>query len=150
MTRLQKAIFVRLVLVGVIGLGGCISLVHIDLTGAWQGTLTWTTGPSAPLESPISLEIVHENRDISGTVTLVGPGSQPFALTITSGRTSARSIRIDAFGTLELGSSSVSVTISLEGDYDDENMSGTGSQTIDGNTYEFAWEMIRISGPPAS
>ena len=149
-TRQTKAILVRLILAGAIGLSGCIALVHIDLTGIWEGELLWSSGPSAGFTSPISINIVHENRDISGTVTLVGPGSEPFVLTISSGRTNARSIRIDAFGTLAIGSSSISVTLSLEGDFDAETMSGTGTQTIDGKTYEFTWEMARISGPPES
>ncbi|MFC2077938.1 hypothetical protein ACFLTM_03940 [Candidatus Bipolaricaulota bacterium] len=148
MTRLQKAIVVRVLLFAAVLLSGCIAAVRIDLTGTWAGSLLWTSGPSAAFSSPISLDIVHENRNISGTVTLAGPASQTFDLTISAGRTTARSIRLDASGTVDFVSPPIIVAVSLDGDFDESNMSGTGSQTSDGNTYEFTWEVARTSGPP--
>jgi len=150
MSRLQKIIFTRAALIAAFLLGGCMSFVNVDVTGQWQGTLTWIDGPSSGFNSPISLILVHESRDVSGTVTLMGPGSQPFDLTITDGRTNARSIRLQASGMLTLVTPSLNVSTSLDGDFDDNNMSGTGSQTIEGSTYQFTWELVRISGPPES
>jgi hypothetical protein len=132
----------------VIVLSGCLSIVRIDLTGTWAGSLLWTDGPSAGFTSPISLDLVHENRDVSGTVTLTGPGSQPFDLPITDGRTSARSVRLDASGTLDVVSPPVDVEIELSGSFESASMSGSGTQTIDGNEYGFTWEVTRTSGPP--
>ena len=150
MSRLQKIVLTRVALIAACLLGGCMSFVNVDITGEWQGTLTWIDGPSATFISPISLALVHENRDVSGTVTLMGPGSQPFALTITDGRTNARSIHLQASGTLTLATRDLSVSISLDGDFDGTNMSGAGSQTFDGSSYQFTWELVRISGPPES
>jgi len=147
-SRLQKAIIVRIVLFAAVFLSGCVGLVRIDLTGTWAGTLEWTDGPSTGFTSPISLDIVHEDRNVSGTVTLVGPGSEPFVLTISSGRTGARSITLDASGTLDSVTPSIAVSLSLDGDFDASSMSGTGSQTFSGNTYSFTWELVRTSGPP--
>ena len=150
MTKLQKAIVVRIVLCAAVALTGCLSIVRIDLTGAWAGSLEWTDGPSPGLTSPISLDIGHENRDVVGTVILMGPGSQSFTLDIVSGRTSVRSIRLDASGTLDLPSAgtSILVTLELDGDFDTTTMSGAGTQTFDGNTYSFTWQVLRASGPP--
>lgn len=150
MKRIHKAILVRVLIVSAFLLSGCFALVRIDLTGTWQGDLLWTTGPSSGFSSPVFLDIVHENRDVSGTVTLMGPGSQPFDLTISSGRTSARTIRIEAFGSIDTISPPLAVTIRLEGDFDETSMSGTGSQTFGGSTYEFTWDLVRLSGPPES
>jgi hypothetical protein len=80
----------------------------------------------------------------------MGPGSQPFDLTISSGRTHARSIRIEAAGVIDVITPPLNVRISLDGDFDEDEMSGTGSQTFDGNTYQFTWELVRISGPPVA
>lgn len=150
MTRLQKAVLARVVLFTALTLSGCVLLVSVDITGEWAGTLLWTDGPSSGFTSSISLALTHENRDVLGTVTLMGPGSQPFDLAISTGRTSARSVRIDASGVIDVITPPRNVAISLDGDFDEDQMSGTGSQTVDGNTYQFTWEAVRISGPPES
>ena len=80
----------------------------------------------------------------------MGPGSQPFDLAISSGRTSARSVRIEASGVIDVITPPRNVSISLDGDFDEDRMSGAGFQTVDGNTYQFTWEVVRISGPPES
>jgi len=150
MTRLRRHLVVRLAIGAALLFGGCTTLVPIDVTGEWTGTFVWTSGPQAGsgIESPISIMLVHEGRDVTGTVTLMGPGSQPFDLSITSGQAASRSIDIQAAGTLDAGGSTVEISMRLEGDYDESAMSGTGSQTFSGTTYDFAWELVRISGPP--
>jgi hypothetical protein len=148
MSHTRKLVAVRLALFAAVLLSACSAIVRIDVTGEWSGTLLWTTGPQASFTSPISLSLVHEGRYVTGTVTLMGPGSQPFALTITDGLAEGHSIEILATGTLELPTSSLQVTILLEGDFDEHNMSGTGSQSFEGSSYEFTWELVRISGPP--
>lgn len=148
MKRIHKIILARLALFAVLALSGCISLTPIDLTGGWAGTLVWTSGPFPGITSTISLELVHENRDLAGTVTLMGPGSQPFGISITDGRTQARSLRLEASGTMTLLTPFVSVSLTLEGDFDETAMSGTGTQKNDGQEYTFTWEAVRISGPP--
>jgi hypothetical protein len=130
--------------------GGCASLIRIDVTGEWQGSLLWTSGPSSGFSSPMSLSLAHEDRDVAGTVTLMGPGSQPFTLTITDGVADAYGIEIHASGTLDAGGATITVSLFLEGDYDEQAMSGTGTQSFGANSYAFTWELVRISGPPTT
>jgi len=93
--------------------------------------------------------LTHEDRNLSGTVNLMGPGSQPFALQITDGVADAHGIEIHATGTLNAGGSAIAVSILLVGDYDEAAMSGSGTQTFSDKSYGFTWELVRISGPPA-
>ena len=137
MSRTWKLVVVRLALLAAVLLSACSVIVRIDVTGEWSGTLLWTTGPQAGFTSPISLSLVHDGRDVTGTVTLMGPGSQPFDLTILDAIAEGRTIEILATGTLDLDTSSIEVTILLEGDFDEQNMSGTGSQSFEGSSYEF-------------
>jgi len=148
MSRTWKLVVVRLALLAAVLLSACSVIVRIDVTGEWSGTLLWTTGPQAGFTGPISLSLVHDGRDATGIVTLMGPGSRPFDLTILDGIAEGRTIEILATGTLDLDTSSIEVTILLEGDFDEQNMSGTGSQSFEGSSYEFTWELVRISGPP--
>jgi hypothetical protein len=150
MSRIRKLVAVRAALFAALLLSACAALVRIDVTGEWTGIYVWTTGPQAGtgIETPISLSLVHEGKDVTGTVTLMGPGSQPFDLTIVDGRAEGRSIGIHATGTLDLGTTLLEVTILLDGDFDEANMSGTGSQSFGVDSYQFTWEMVRLSGPP--
>jgi hypothetical protein len=150
MTLFRKAVLARVVLFASLFLFGCFALVRIDLTGGWEGSLLWISGPSTGFSSPMSLAIVHQDRDVTGTITLMGPGSVPFVLTIDEGRTQGRTIQIRASGVLNLGTTTIDVILEIDGDYDSSEMSGTGEQTVDGTTYLFTWELVRVSGPPES
>lgn len=151
LNRTPKSILARLALSSfvLLLLTGCVAIVPIDLTGTWRGELVWTSGPVG-ITSSFTLDLVHDSRDVTGTVTLIGPGSQPFELPIVSGRTQARILRLEASGTMDIISPPVDVQFHLEGDFDAEEISGTGTQTNDGRAYTFDWTADRISGPPES
>lgn len=145
MSRRRKAIIARLLLLATFWLSGCTFFSSpIDISGLWTGTIQWTDGPGAGFTSPITLDLVHEDRDLSGTVTLVGPGSTSFDLEIEDGYARISSLSLDASGVLE-STTTQSVTISLDGDFLETQMSGTGTQTIDGTTYQLTWEAVLIA-----
>ena len=145
MSKLQKAIIARVLLLAVLWLSGCTffsSPIHIS--GLWIGNIEWTDGPGAGFTSPITLDLVHEDRDLSGTVTLVGPGSVPFNLDITSGRARTVSMSLEGSGTLPTNPPQ-DVTIDLDGDFHETQMSGTGTQTVNGATYHLTWEAVLVT-----
>lgn len=144
MSKLQKAIIVRLLLFAAFWLGGCSFFSSpIDISGLWIGHIEWTTGPVG-IQSPITLDLVHEDRDLSGTVTLMGPGSAPFDLDITDGRARTVSMSLEASGTLATNPPQ-NVTIELDGDFLETQMSGTGVQTVNGTTYHLIWEAVLVA-----
>ena len=147
MSRLQKALIVRVGMLAVLVLTGCTASVRIDLPGLWQGTITWTNGPAAGIASPLAFDLVHEDRTLSGTVTLISHGSQTFDLPITGGRGRNFSLEIEASGTNPLVTPPAAVTLHLEGDYSASLMSGAGTQTVNGTTYQLTWEAALIWTP---
>ena len=150
MKRIHKMIIVRVALFASLLLAGCVSitLTPIDLTGTWTGTLTWVGGPASGLTYPLTLAVVDAEGVLSGTATLMGPGSQPFDLTITDGEAKGRSLTVVASGTLTLITPPIAVSVHLDGDFEEMLMSGTGTQTADGQTYEFTWQLQRITPIP--
>lgn len=144
MSKLQKAVIARVLLLAAFWLSGCTFLSSpIDISGLWEGQIQWTTGPATGFVSPISLDLVHDGRDLSGTITLAGPAASSFVLTITTGRARTVSMSLEASGVLEI-TPPQNVTIELEGDFLETRMSGTGSQTVNGTTYELTWEATLI------
>lgn len=144
MSKLQKAIIARVLLLAVFWLSGCSFLSSpVNITGLWIGDITWTDGPGAGFKSPISLDLVHENRDLSGTITLVGPGSASFDLNLSDGRARTVSMSLKASGTLPMNPPQ-NVTIDLDGDFLETQMSGTGTQKINGTTYHLTWEAVLV------
>jgi len=139
-TKLQKAITARVLLLAVFWLSGCSFFSSpINISGLWAGNMQWIDGPAALLMSPITLDLVHENRDLSGTITLTGPGSAPFDLDITDGRARTVSMSLEASGVLPINPPQL-VTLKLEGDFLETEMSGTGTHTVNGTTYHLTWE----------
>jgi len=146
--RIHKIIAVRVALVATLLLSGCVSIAPIDPTGTWSGTLTWTDGPANGLTYPLTLQLLDEETETRGTVTLMGPGSQLFDLTIWDAAVHAHSILVEASGTMSLVNPPIRVAVRLDGDFDEMNMSGTGEQTADGRTYAFTWQLVRITPIP--
>jgi len=140
----KKAIVVRIALLGTFVLSGCMFSVPIDISGVWEGTLIWTDGPATGAASLFSLDLFLDNRNVTGTITLTSHSALMFSLPITQGAAKNRSITLTASGTNPHINPNPSVSITLEGDYDADQMSGTGSQTIDGNIYHFTWEATLI------
>jgi len=141
----QKAVVVRILLLAAFWLSGCSFFSSpINISGLWQGQIQWTDGPGAGFVSPISLDLLHEDRDLSGTVTLAGPGGTSFGLDITDGRARTVSMSLEASGVLTTNPPQ-NVTIELEGDFLETQMSGTGTQKINGAVYHLTWEAVLIA-----
>jgi len=147
MSMRWKALIVRAILLLVLWLVGCTFSLPIDITGQWTGTLTYTTGPAAGFTYPLTLNLVCNSRDLTGTVTLVSHGAFTFDLPINSGRAKNPDIHLDAYGANPHSVPEPSVSIALEGRYDAESMSGEGSQTVGGVPYELTWEATFVPPP---
>jgi len=137
-TKASAALFL---LLGVLGFAvACALFPTIEVTGTWTGRLTWAEGdPLAGFTSPITLVLMQEEKTITGEIQLAG-GSTFFTLTINSGKAQGQSFTISASGQYEGVSPPAVVTISLQGTGDEEQLSGTGTQTIDGVPHNFAWQ----------
>jgi len=129
-------------------LGGCLPVAPADVAGGWTGTLTWSGAPIPGMTMPLTLALTQDNRTVSGEVGLMGPGSTPFSLSITAGSVDGKTVSLAASGTLQAGSTSVQVTITLSGECDGTHMTGTGTQANDGVLYAFTWE-AELTTPPA-
>jgi len=138
-TKASATVFL---LIGVLGFAvACALFPTIDVTGTWTGLLTWAEGdPLAGFTSPITLVLVQEEKTITGEIQLAG-GSTSFTLTIDSGKAQGQSFTISASGQYEGVSPPAAVTLSLQGTGDEEQLSGTGTQTIDGVPHNFTWQV---------
>ncbi len=144
MPHRRKAILARLIVFAALCLSGCSFLsTPIDLSGGWQGHLEWTSGPVG-IQSPIALDLVHDGRHLSGTITLMGPGSTSFDLQIEEGTARYPSLSLRAAGVLPIDPPQ-QVLVDLEGDFDASRMSGTGTQTVNGTTYTLVWEAVLVA-----
>jgi hypothetical protein len=147
-SKLLKTIIARVLLLAAFWLSGCSFFSSpINISGLWVGNIQWTDGPGAGFTSPITLDLVHEDRDLSGAVTLAGPGSMSFDLNITDGRARTVSMSLEASGTLPTNPPQ-NVTIELDGDFLETQMSGTGTQTVNGTTYHLTWEVVLVAPAP--
>ncbi len=148
MSKRIRSIIIGMVSIVVFAIAGCIGVDPIDVSGGWTGFMTWAErDPNAGFTTPITLNLVQEGQTVSGAVGLMGPGSSPFSLSITSGSVRGHSVSIEATGTLDLVPQPASITISLTGDSDGEMMSGSGTQMIDGAPHPFTWEVMLTSPP---
>jgi len=136
-------------LLGVLVLAGCLPVASpAEVAGGWTGTLTWTGAPVPGMTMPLTLDLTQANRTISGEVGLMGPGSTPFSLSITAGSVDGKTVSIAASGTLQAGSGSVQVSITLSGECNGTHLTGTGTQTNGGVSYAFTWEADLTAPPP--
>ena len=148
MSKRVRGIIIGMVFIVVFAIAGCIGVDPIDVSGGWTGFMTWAEGDqNAGFTTPITLDLAQEGQTVSGKVGLMGPGSNPFSLSITRGSVHGHSVSIDASGTLDLIPQPASITISLTGDSDGEMVSGSGTQTIDGVPHPFTWEAMLTSPP---
>jgi len=142
-----KALVARIVLIASIWLGGCMFSIPIDISGQWVGMLEYTSGPAAGFLFPFTLDVIFAHNDLTGTITLPSHGTFTFELPLNSGRAKNPNIRFEAFGTNPNLDPPPTVSITMEGTYDADSMSGEGSQTVDGATYEFVWEASFVPPP---
>ena len=151
MSRWHRALVARVLVFLCLFLWGCFFSAPINITGTWIGSMEWTSGPAAGIVYPIVLDLVHADRELTGTVTLPSPGLLTFEIPIVQG--SARSVNLSlvARGTNPWITTEPTIEFEIEGRFDQTAMSGEGTQSIDGTTYEFEWEAVLVTEPvPAS
>jgi len=150
MSRSRKRLSVRLGLAVVLFASGCSSLVTVDVTGGWVANMTWTSGPLAGFSQPFSLDLVQDEKDIAGTVTLVSHSTNTYTIDVTFGRASGSSVEFTASGVNDQISPEIPVTFDFDGDAGDTEMSGTGTANIAGAAYNFTWTATLVAPPVES
>ena len=147
MSRWQKHLVARIVIISTLFLWGCFLSTPINITGTWTGSFTWTSGPATGITYPFSMELLHEGQTVTGTVTLPSHAALTFELPVVQGR--ARSINLDliARGINTNVPTEPTVEFEIEGRFEQTSMSGEGTQTIDDATYDFEWEATLVTEP---
>ena len=152
MSRWFKALVTRILMLACLLLWGCFLTTPVNITGTWTGEMTWTSGPATGFVYPIVLTLVHEDRTVTGTVTLPSPGGLSFDLPIVQGSARSVNLSIVATGTNPWVTPVPTVEFRIDGQYEQSVMSGDGTQSIDNSVYSFEWQAVLITEPvvPAS
>jgi hypothetical protein len=109
--------------------------------------MTWTSGPLKDFTQPFSLDLVQDEKDITGTVTLVSHSTNTYTIDVTFGRASGSSVEFTASGVNDQISPEIPVTFDFDGDAGDTEMSGTGTANIAGAAYNFTWTATLVTPP---
>lgn len=114
--------------------------------------MEWTSGPATGFVFPLTLTLVHEDREVTGTVTLPSPGGTSFDLPIVQGSARSVNLSIIARGANTTVPNDPTVEFQVDGQYEQTIMSGDGTQSIDGSVYSFTWQATLVTEPvvPAS
>jgi hypothetical protein len=109
--------------------------------------MQWTSGPAFGFVYPLVLTLMHEDRELTGTVTLPSHSALSFQLPIVQG--SARSVNMSliARGPNPWITPEPMIEFSIEGRFEQTAMSGEGTQAIDGTTYTFDWQAVLVTEP---
>ena len=152
MSRWLKAVVARILIFLCLFLWGCFLSPPVNISGTWTGTMEWTSGPATGFVQLFSLNLVHEDREVTGTVTLPSPGGLSFNLPIGQGSARTANLSIVATGTNPQVTPVPTVEFRIDGQYEQSVMSGKGTQSIDASVYSFDWEAVLITEPvvPAS
>jgi hypothetical protein len=146
--RLQRlAIALTLLLV----LGGCAILAPpIEVAGTWLGDLAWVPDdPLAGFTEPLTLQLEQTGREFTGTVILQGPSATSILITVDSGSAGRSAMDLHGTGTLTYGDVTRNVELTLMGELDGDDLRGTGTRTIQGESHHFEWT-ARRTVPPSS
>ncbi|MBE0635037.1 hypothetical protein IH601_03475 [Candidatus Bipolaricaulota bacterium] len=151
MSTWQKALVARVLLVSCLFFWGCFFSAPINITGTWTGTMEWTSGPAAGFVYSFSMSLLHEDKEVTGTVTLPSHAGSTFEIPIIQGGARSVNMSLIARGPNPLVPSQPTVEFDIDGQFDQTTMSGEGTQSIDGTAYAFEWEAILVTEPvPAS
>lgn len=152
MSRWFKALVARILMLLCLFLWGCFLITPVNITGTWTGEMTWTSGPATGFVYPIVLTLVHEGREVTGTVTLPSPGGSSFILPIVQGSTRNANLFLVAREVNDQVPGNPMVEFRIDGNYEQAVMSGNGTQAIDSSVYSFDWQVVLITEPvvPAS
>lgn len=145
MRKWQKALVARLLMLSSLFLWGCFFSAPIDITGTWVGTMEWTSGPASSFVYGFSMNLLLDNKEVTGTVTLPSHAGLTFDVPIVQGRARSVNLSLIARGPNPHLQDTPTVEFEIEGRYGPTSMSGEGTQTIDGVTYTFDWEAELIA-----
>lgn len=147
MSRWFKGLVARILMLLCLFLWGCFVTTPVNITGTWTGTMEWTSGPATGFTQPISFVLLHEGRDVTGTVTLPSSGGSSFDVPIIQG--SARSVNLSlvARGTNDQVPGNPTIEFRVDGQYEQAVMSGDGTQLIGTSVYSFDWQAVLITEP---
>ena len=147
MSRWFKALVTRILMLACLLLWGCFLSPPVNITGTWTGTMEWTSGPLAGFIQPISFVLLHEDREVTGTVTLPSPGGLSFDLPIVQGSARTVNVFVVATGTNPWVTPEPTIEFRIDGQYEQTVMSGNGTQSIDTSVYSFDWQAVLITEP---
>jgi len=147
MSKANKVIVVRVVMLATLFLWGCFFSVSINITGIWDGTMEWTSGPATGIAYPVLFDLAHEGREVTGTITLHSHGEYTFEIPIVQGSARGGSISLIARGDNPWVPGEPTIEFEITGHYDQSAMSGDGTQSIDGTTYEFTFSVVLTTEP---
>jgi len=147
MNRWLKGIVARILMLCCLFLWGCFGAPPINITGTWVGTMEWTSGPLMGFSQPIAFVLVHEDRDVTGTVTLPSPGGTTFNIPVIQGSARSSGISLVARGTNQLVPGNPVVEFQISGDFEQTVMSGSGTQQVDSSIYAFDWQAALTTEP---
>jgi len=151
MNRWHKVLVARVLVFLSLFLWGCFFSAPVNITGTWIGTMEWTSGPATSFVYPIVLNLVHEGRELTGTVTLPSHAALTFELPIIQGRAQSVTMSLATRGPNPWITPEPSVEFEIAGRFEQTTMSGEGTQSIDGTIYEFNWQAVLVTEPvPAS
>ena len=125
-------------------LAGCTQqIVGVNFSGIWEGTVTFTQDDEwAGIAYTLTMVLQQEGTSLTGEVGLGSPLIS-FRIPIESGNATGRSLSLTARGVVSVIGSSVSVAITLNGEYSDQLLRGTGTYTVHGVTHRFTWTAQR-------
>jgi hypothetical protein len=149
MSRGLKGFVARIVMLLCLFLWGCFLVAPVNITGTWMGTMEWTSGPKAGFIDPITLTLVHSDRELTGTVRLPSPGGLSFSLPIVQGSTRNADLFLIARGANDQVPGNPMVEFQIDGEFEQEVMAGDGTQSIDGKVYAFTWQAVLTTDPIA-
>jgi hypothetical protein len=140
-TRLGKITVLALVLL--LSVGCTQQILGVNFSGIWDGTATFTQEDEwAGITYTLAMVLQQKGTSLTGEVGL-GTPLISFRIPIESGSATGRSLSLTARGVVSIAGSSVSVSITLKGEYGDQLLRGIGTYTVRGVTHTFTWTAQR-------
>ncbi len=131
-----------------LGAVSCAPAAPIDVGGSWSGTITWTSGPRASLNSAFAMDIFDDQGDLTGRAEFSSGYMNTFEIPITSGAVHADTIVFEASGQNPFTTPPTPVRFAFDGSVNGTTMSGVGTQFVNDTSCTFAWRATLVA-PPA-
>jgi hypothetical protein len=149
MSKKKRLVFViRLACILLACAVGCAPAAHVNLTGGWSGTFSYTSGPMTSFTSSFSMDLFDDEGSITGSATFPSSAMQWFEIPITNGETHADTVVLEASGFNDKTTPQTPVRFSFDGEATATTMSGVGTHTVNGTPYTFTWQATLVAPPP--